>query len=111
MIPKASREAVSARCGGQCERCRAHPTVDLHHRRPRGMGETKNPDIHIPANLTALCRDCHGWVESNRKVALEQGWLISQHDTREPYEIPIYTHGSWYLINPEWHPYDFTIPF
>ena len=47
----------------------------------------------------------------HRAVALEQGWLISQHDTRPPYEIPVYVHGGWYLVNLEWHPYDVPIPF
>lgn len=113
-VPGGNRRTVLARSAGLCERCArwlANIPADIHHRRPRGMGGTSKPEIHQPANLLALCRDCHRWVEENRALALEQGWLISQHDTREPYEIPIYAHGSWYLVNLEWHPYDIPIPF
>ena len=113
-IPTGHRAAVLQRCEGLCERCArwlANIPADLHHRRPRGMGGTSDPDIHQPANMLALCRVCHRWVEDNRTVALEQGWLISQHDTRPPYEIPVYVHGGWYLVNLEWHPYDLPIPF
>lgn len=113
-IPRSSRRAVAQRSQEVCERC-SRPLfgiiADIHHRRPRGMGGTSNPAIHEPANLLALCRSCHRWVEEHRTEALEQGWLISQHDPRAPEEVPIYAEAAWWVIDDEWHEYDFSVPF
>jgi hypothetical protein len=92
-MPQWVREAVYLRCGGRCEvnvtdDCRARggrfdavTGRSIHHRRPRRMGGTRAVDIHDPANLLAVCgngtRGCHGWIEVNRRAALEQGWLLS----------------------------------
>lgn len=91
-LPQWVREAVYLRSGDRCEvaatnACRARggwfDGVDgrsLHHRRPRRMGGTRAIDIHDPANLLAVCgngtRGCHGWIESNRLAAKENGWLL-----------------------------------
>lgn len=92
-MPLWVREAVYARCGDRCEvgvtaECRlrqgwfdAVTGRSLHHRRPRRMGGTRALDIHDPSNLLATCgngtRGCHGWIESHRQVALENGWLLA----------------------------------
>jgi 5-methylcytosine-specific restriction endonuclease McrA len=39
-----------------CEVC-DRTAVDIHHIEPRGMGGSKEKDD--PANLMALCRECH----------------------------------------------------
>lgn len=71
-------EHVRWRDRDKCRRC--HETGEqIHHRKPRGMGGTRDPLINSTANLILLCQDCHGWVESNRTAAREQGWLVSQH--------------------------------
>ncbi|MDN5687780.1 MAG: helix-turn-helix domain-containing protein [Brachybacterium sp.] len=43
------------------------------------MGGTRDESINSPANLVLLCQACHGWVETFRTEAREQGWLVSQH--------------------------------
>lgn len=52
----------------------------IHHRKPRGMGGSNSLDINIFPNLIVLCgtgtTGCHGWVESHREQAYEEGLLI-----------------------------------
>lgn len=86
----ATRELVRWRDRDRCRRCGA-PTWQIHHRQPRGMGGTRDPRVNSPANLVLLCgtgvTGCHGWVESHRALAREQGWLVSQW--ADPVDVPI----------------------
>ena len=75
------------------------------------MGGTRNPAIHHPSNLVVLCRACHQWIELNRRVATEQGWLISKNDPRSASSVPVYAFGAWYLLDAVWHAYEHSIPF
>lgn len=84
---KAVKDLVHARAGGHCEFCGMAPAfgiawvMDVHHRRPRALGGTKDPAANLPSNLVLLHRNCHEWLESNRTAALKQGWLVPQgHD-------------------------------
>jgi len=100
-IPEGTRATVLLRSGGDCERCGrsvANTPADLHHRRPRGMGGTKAPDIHAAANLVLLCRDCHTWVETHRTEASEHGWLVLRRDPREPIDVPVWCAGEWWWV-------------
>ena len=75
---RATRLVVWERSGGMCEMahgCNAM-AVDVHHRKPRRSGGTKDPLVNSPANLLAICRAGHNWVESNRMEALLQGLLL-----------------------------------
>lgn len=73
---------VKGRAGGRCERCgTAHSQFwSVHHRKPRGMGGSRDPELTQPSNLLLLCgsgtQGCHGWVESNRAEAYAVGLLI-----------------------------------
>lgn len=78
----AVRALVRARARNMCEHCGGNGQ-DIHHRRPRGMGGTKDPAANLPSNLVLLCRQCHVWFESHRSAALAAGWLVRQgHDPR-----------------------------
>jgi hypothetical protein len=67
------------------------------------MGGSKNENLHMPANLIVLCGSgvdgCHGWVESNRNQAREEGLLIMRVESAE--EIPFKDTGGryWYIDN------------
>lgn len=76
------RETVRTRAKRKCEACGlSEGRMDIHHRRPRGMGGTSDPAANFPSNLVLLDRGCHSWFESHRAVALEMGWLVLQgHD-------------------------------
>lgn len=75
-------DLVRARCMGRCERC-AVPFFGLnggdpHHRRPRGIGGSRDPRLNQPSGIVALCRPCHDHIESQRTAAEVDGWLVSK---------------------------------
>ena len=112
-VEREAREAVQKRSHGMCERCGGFGS-NIHHRRPRGMGGTSTPED--PTNLVMLCGSgttgCHGWVESYRAKAWEQGWLVPRRDPREPTDVPVWALGEWCLLTAEgWVPFDAQIPF
>jgi len=87
------RFTVLARAFYRCERCGGGATAfgfSVHHRLPRGMGGSKNANLHKSANLIVLCGSgvdgCHGWVESNRDEARAKGYLLYRIDNAS--EIP-----------------------
>lgn len=97
-----TRELVRWRDRDRCRRCGA-PTWQIHHRKPRGMGGTRDPLINDPSNLVLLCGSgttgCHGWVEMHRTAAREQGWLVSQH--ADPRYQPIDHEGQLLFLTSE----------
>lgn len=101
-IPEKSRNAVMVRSNeGLCEVCGAQGT-NTHHRRPRGLGGSKDPATNLPSNLVRLCGSgitgCHGWIESNRAHAYHLGLLV--HLGHDPAAVPVMlrAHG-WVLLN------------
>jgi hypothetical protein len=92
-MPQTVVKRVHERAGRRCERCGTGDALrwSLHHRKPRGMGGTKNPAINSPANLILLCgsgtEGCHGWVESHRAASLNDGLLVHRND--DPSEVPV----------------------
>ena len=101
--PKTVRLVFYIRDEESCTRCgqglrwedRGHGW-SMHHRRPRGMGGSKDPALALPSNALTLCGSgvtgCHGWVETNRDEALEQGFLVSRYGT--PEDIPVLYRGE-----------------
>ena len=92
-IAKSTVEKIHERSQRRCERCGTDSSLrySLHHRKPRGMGGSKDPAINNPSNLIFLCgsgtEGCHGWVESNRSIAYTDGLLV--HRVDDPAEIPV----------------------
>jgi hypothetical protein len=52
--------------------CTTH-TSDVHHKAGR-IGEM----LLEQSKWLAVCRACHNWIETNRKEAMERGFLISR---------------------------------
>jgi hypothetical protein len=77
---------------------------NLHHRRPRGMGGSKDPRINDPANLLALCGSgttgCHGLIESYRERSYEHGWLL-RHGWDAELTPFVDLRGHWWLLTGE----------
>lgn len=98
----ATRELVRWRDRDRCRRCGA-TTWQIHHRKPRGMGGSRDPLINDPSNLVLLCGSgttgCHGWVEQHRTEARRQGWLVSQH--ADPRYQPIDHEGQLLFLTSE----------
>jgi len=96
---------VLARAKNRCEICghrmgldRGTLNYNLHHRRPRAMGGSRRSDTNSPANLLALCLDCHSDVESNRALALENGWLLPQTATPSKCAVLLYRESVWVYL-------------
>jgi 5-methylcytosine-specific restriction protein A len=91
---------VLRRAQEMCERCGCPRVEQIHHRKPRGAGGTRDPLINSPANLLALCADCHREVERDRTVSYEQGWLV--HRYADPTTTPVWLAFKGYsLLSPE----------
>lgn len=73
-------DILEDRCEGLCERCGERPAVHTHHRLPRRMGGTRRPEVNLPPNLLRLDLLCHDWIENNRTVALDLGFLLHDGD-------------------------------
>jgi len=77
-------EAVWGRSGGRCEISgvqlagRRGEDFHVHHRRPRRMGGSRDPETNGVENLLLLSPEAHEHVERNRSEAYERGWLVRQ---------------------------------
>jgi len=74
--------------------------VNIHHRRPRGMGGTNRPDTNTLANLLLVCgagnvMGCHGYLEKARTIALARGYLLPKEGPESvPAEQPLVLPGG-----------------
>ena len=95
----------SGRCEVRTEEClqiaRGYLTLprhlaSVHHRLPRGMGGTSDPEINRMSNLVLCCgtgtTGCHGYITRNPEWALDRGWSVRRGT--DPAEVPI-TLPSW----------------
>jgi hypothetical protein len=100
-----TRFTVLSRNGYKCEKCGSDFLwgVSVHHRRPRMMGGSSNPQLHLSANLIALCGSgttgCHGWVESHRTESRELGYLIQKVESAELIPFRDDTGIWWHIYN------------
>lgn len=83
----ASKKLVNERDGGLCVKCGSEAT-DIHHRMPRGLGGSSDPDRNYGlANLVSLCREDHDWVHSHPVESYDNGLLVRSWDN--PVDCPI----------------------
>lgn len=94
---------VMARSGGFCEVRTPHcwdEGSQIHHRRPRGMGGSKDPSSGGAANGLSCCTPCHQHLETvERAEALDRGWIVRQG--HNPAEVPVYRYKRWVLLDDE----------
>jgi hypothetical protein len=105
-VDSATRARVLNRAGRRCESCGSaaqHLGWSVHHRRPRGAGGSRRSDTNQPQNLLLLdgsgTTGCHGFFESNRQVAYDQGILVRQG--QDPADVPVLRRGEWVLLAPD----------
>lgn len=96
------RSLVLSRARYLCEVCETQAAMNVHHRKPRRMGGTRDPRINSPANLLALCGSgttgCHGHIESHRAESYRLGWLVRWGE--DPLEVPFQAIGqTWWLLD------------
>lgn len=102
-VPQINRHRVKLRADFRCEVCGLDMFNKLggqvHHRQPRGMGGSSNPERHSPANLLFLCPECHADIESHRAAGYDLGRLVRRGD--DPLETPVLVHryGWVYLLH------------
>jgi 5-methylcytosine-specific restriction protein A len=94
---KETKEIIKNRANERCEICGSYAIAQqIHHRRPRGMGGSKDPLCGSPANGVLVHPWCHASIEQNRTQAIEKGWLVSQgHD---PSFVPFKKYFAWVLL-------------
>lgn len=93
----AVQEQIRERAKGRCEMCGSLAMYhQIHHRRPRGMGGSKDPVCGTAANGLFLHPGCHAKIESNREQAYERGYLVRQG--HNPAEVPVQRGSIWYLL-------------
>lgn len=103
----AVRKQVFERAGNCCERCGKTITSEysIHHRKPRGMGGTKDPAANLPSNLVLLCGSattpggCHTSVEKARQAAISTGWIVAR--TADPETVPVKMISGWWFLRPD----------
>lgn len=96
------RARVMARSGGLCEVRTFHcwdESSQLHHRRPRGLGGSRSPVTGQAANALAVCLICHDYLETNRELSRDRGWLVRQG--ADPRQVPVYRYRRWVLLDDE----------
>lgn len=93
-----SVDTLMGRSGGLCEVCGGEGS-DVHHRKPRKAGGTRDVSINALSNLTLLCRRDHARVESERSLSYENGWLV--HSWDESGLVPFLRLGRFVLFDDE----------
>ena len=95
-----ARKVIRTRAQDKCELCGTRCTDgQIHHRKPRGMGGTKNQASRSISNGLYVHFRCHHMIEMNRAKALENGWLIRQ--SGDPELEPVRLHSGWVVLNPD----------
>lgn len=93
------RAVIRARAANVCDRCGMHrPGMQIHHRRPRRMGGSFQPDTNLAANGLYLCAKCHADVERHRTEAYAWGHLLTQQDVPDLTAVRLWD-GWYWLLN------------
>ncbi len=96
-FPPEVRDLVAQRAHGCCERCHfATGDETWHHRRPRGMGGSSDPDTNLASNAVYVCASCHRDIEAQRTNSLHYGWLVRQG--QKPASVAIWMDWRWVYL-------------
>jgi len=96
-----TRKLVLARDCGKCLRCLGE-ACDVHHRKPKGMGGTGDPDIAFGlANLISLCRDCHADIHAHPQREYLSGYLLHSWDSPEKTPLLIKPGSVYMWLRPD----------
>jgi len=96
-----TRHLIRDRAKHRCELCGTaiREAGQIHHRKPRGMGGTKDLQSRSAANGLYVHLKCHAKIESERWKAYQNGWLVRQDDVSE--ETPVLMWDGWKTLNPD----------
>lgn len=101
-VPGMSRVLVRVRDMHRCVVCHM-AGQDWHHRRTRSV---RDEHTHCPCNGITLCgpgnnHGDHGWVHSHPFESRHRGLIISRHEQRMPFEVPMWVGGKWVYLDCE----------
>jgi 5-methylcytosine-specific restriction enzyme A len=92
---------LDLRSYGLCEVCGNAWASNTHHRRPRGMGGSKDPATNSVVNLLRCCGSgtvgCHGLIEANREQSYDLGLLV-RRTVSDIAAVPVKLHHGWCLL-------------
>ena len=60
------------------------------------MGGTSLPSVGGPHNGLLLHPRCHDRIESDRRAAYLNGWLVTKQD--DPATVPVRLWDGWYML-------------
>ncbi len=78
-----------------CEICGVNRNLDRHHVIPKGMGGSKDPQVHDAANLITLCRGCHRKIHEGpwELTRSPEGIRVADRNTGEQVMRRLYNRG------------------
>lgn len=92
------REIIRQRAQNRCEICGEHTSdLQIHHRRPRGMGGSRRSDTNTASAGLLLCLMDHHRIESHRTQAYDDGHLV--RSGQSPLATPVLYRGQWSLLD------------
>ena len=96
-----TRTLVMERAGGRCE-ARVEGVVckgvsqELHHRRTRANGGTRDPEAAQPSNALAVCSHCHYRIGGGSHDVRRWGYYVIQ--SHRPVAAPVFIGDRWCLL-------------
>lgn len=84
----ATKQTVTERSGGVCERCGVARAVHLHHRLLRRFGN------HTVANALHVCVWCHDNIHTHVGLSYDCGWMIEHRSGIAPEDAPVVYRGE-----------------
>lgn len=101
----ATKRLIRDRDGNRCVLCGVWVGEggQIHHRRARGMGGSRDPLTSSPANGLTLCggpfngSQCHEHIESHRTWALDHGFLVRQGVDPASVAVVVDVRVGWWL--------------
>jgi hypothetical protein len=92
-FPQPVRLAAIARDFGACLHCGYDRTLEVHHKRIKGMGGDSRAHTDCLCNALTLCRACHQWAHRERREAKAKGFVVPR-GTLLPGSVSVMIHGA-----------------
>jgi 5-methylcytosine-specific restriction enzyme A len=77
-FPALVRDVLDMRDRLCCQRCAGTRDIHRHHRRPKGMGGSRDEHAQCTCNGLLACGPCHAWIHAHPRLAEAQGFIVSQ---------------------------------
>lgn len=92
-FPRAIRLAALERDGGSCVYSGMTGLLEVHHRRPKGMGGDQRDHTDCLCNAVTVVRPVHGWAHASPRLARAVGLLVPKSAVL-PGATSVMVHGA-----------------